>query len=148
MNRMGSPVLGVVFSCMIALTCCAADPDLAEVGEDCTDSSDCYNDASCFNRVSGGPVCMALCSAGDRLCSDGSVCLASATNSEHVCYIGGTTAIGSACTGGTECAIGGVCINDGTDTLCRQACSTDDGSACAAGETCEPTTSPPEGFCL
>lgn len=114
------------------------------VGEACAESSECAAGLSCFEHQSAtpSPVCMTDCDlATSRLCGDGTVCTpASGVDRPAglgVCYLGGTTAEGSACTNNLECARGTVCVITAAAQSCFRACTVD-GSDCGAGETCTP----------
>lgn len=135
--------LFVVFSLLAACT------EPAPLGEVCADTADCVEGSSCFDHdgAETTPVCMADCDLSTvRICDDGTVCTV-ATGPDRpstlgVCYLGGTVAIGSACTRNLECTGGSICV-DLTPTIatdaeqyCFQACRTDDATGCDATETC------------
>jgi hypothetical protein len=87
-----------------------------------------------------------------RVCADGEVCTR-ATGPDRpadlgVCYFGGATAVGSACTSNLECELGSICVSVGATQSCFRACNTDDGSACEETETCSPLEDMgTNGFC-
>lgn len=145
MPRHSTLALFVAFSLSLLAAC--TEPAL--VGEGCSDSTDCEVAASCFEHDGAEvtPVCMMDCDlTTTRVCADGSVCTSVTTPDRPanlgVCYLGGTTAIGSSCTRNLECARGSICV-DLTPTIttdaeqyCFRACRTDDTAGCAATETC------------
>lgn len=115
------------------------------VGEPCSDSSDCVEGTSCFFTSSAmdQSVCMSDCDeTSTRLCGGGEVCIPAASmgipRELGVCFLGGTTAVGSPCVDTFDCSLGSQCVMVGDVQSCFRACSTDDGSACEATETCEP----------
>lgn len=127
----------------------AACTEPAAIGEACADSADCDVGASCFEHDGAEltPVCMMDCDLSTiRICDDGSVCTVAMgpdrPSTLGVCYLGGTTAVGSPCTRNLECAGGSICV-DLTPTIttdaeqyCFRACRTDDDMGCDATETC------------
>lgn len=127
----------------------------ADVGEACTDSADCLGGLSCFihEGASVSPVCMSDCDLTmTRLCEGGAVCTpatgAGRPENLGVCYLGGTTAVGQACTGNLECVRGAICVSTGGAQQCYRACRTSDMMACPAGETCTPLEGAgTNGFC-
>lgn len=116
-------------------------------GEACSTSNACATGLSCVNDAAGAPRCMRQCTRGSAVCDDGSACI-DLTTSGAVCWLGGATALGSPCSGGTQCARGGVCVSasSGADPTCEQACLPPSAEYCAAGESCVATTSG-GGFC-
>lgn len=130
-----------------AIAGCGNPPGV--VGDECMDGADCDTGLSCFNRPGAAvtPVCMQDCDpAASPLCADGTVCLERVGGGAGVCYLGGTGANGSACTGATDCRAGSICVDAGAGTVCATACVVGDGSQCATGETCSALTSG-GGFC-
>jgi hypothetical protein len=134
---------GIRRALLLASLALAACTDPALVGEECTDSADCDEELSCFEHEGAAisPVCMADCDLSTtRLCDDGTVCTVATGPSRPagvgVCYLGGTTDVGSPCTGNLECVAGAICVDTGDTQACFRACSTDDGSACEEGEAC------------
>jgi hypothetical protein len=138
----------------------------AEVGEVCINSADCVEGLRCIDHVGQDPsqACMSECDpTTTRLCATGEVCGAPCTVGEDgvcrvtdpavgVCYLGGTTAIGSDCILNSDCIAGAICVSrDDLDPViqqCYQACTVGDETPCAAGETCMPLTSAGlDGFC-
>ncbi|MFK7987673.1 MAG: hypothetical protein AB8I08_16770 [Sandaracinaceae bacterium] len=117
----------------------------ALAGEECVDSADCDEGLSCFNHqgAATSPVCMPDCDLETtRLCGDGTVCTTVAETpgidrpaNLGVCYLGGTTAVGSACTTNLECTSGSICVNVSGAQTCYPACLTTD-DMCAAGSSC------------
>ena len=114
------------------------------VGEECTDSSDCEDGLSCFFSDSTMTTARCMQDCDDtmmRLCSGGEVCLRTARmglpREEEVCFLGGSTPVGSPCVDVFECAVGAICVIDGTDQSCFRACDSSDGTACQVTETCE-----------
>lgn len=86
----------------------------------CDEESDCRDNLVCAGAA-GQERCMEPCGASDRLCDDGLVCTMTRTTTsagEYVCFVGGTTPIGSACTESAACESGTVCANE----VCQQAC--------------------------
>ncbi|HJL15351.1 MAG TPA: hypothetical protein RMH99_06845 [Sandaracinaceae bacterium LLY-WYZ-13_1] len=140
-----------LFASLALLAC--GEPAL--VGEECVDSADCDEGLSCFEHEGAevSPVCMADCDlSATRRCDEGQVCTR-ATGTDRpedlgVCYLGGTTAVGEACTGNLECEAGAICVDTGDVQACFVACDTEDGAACAEGETCAPLEDMgTNGFC-
>ncbi len=115
----------------------------ADVGEPCTDTADCKGGLSCIAQGSATDaptVCMTDCDLTmTRLCDGGEVCttVLSAGRDPNlgVCYLGGATAIGAACTANLECVAGAICVSTGGTQACYRACSTDE-SDCGGAETC------------
>ena len=126
----------------------------AELGEPCTDSADCATGLSCFEHegAEASPVCMSDCDLTmERLCAGGAVCTPADGVGRPaelgVCYLGGATAVGAACTGNLECVSGAICVTIGSESACYRACRTSDTpSTCPAGETCATLTGT-DGFC-
>ena len=123
---------------------CFACTSPAEIGDECADSADCTMGLSCFEHegVEPSPVCMEDCDLStQRLCSTGAVCTPASGPDRPadlgVCYLGGTAAVGDECNNNLQCALGTICVLSGGSQRCFRACSTDDGSACEAAETCE-----------
>lgn len=122
------------------LFCFAGCTSPADVGEPCADSADCMEDLSCFARGDEN-VCMRDCDyEGERFCEDGSVCTMATGPGRPadlgVCYLGGTTAVGSPCETNLECVQGSVCVdNDGAQT-CYRACTVGVEGDCETGEVC------------
>lgn len=121
----------------------APEPDAgAQIGQRCADSAstDCAPALSCTVADGRGATCMADCDLRTtRLCEGGAVCLATMAPGRPadlgVCYLGGSTAIGAACTADRECALGAVCVDAGTQ-VCRQACGVGLESVCEPGGEC------------
>ena len=135
----------MIVSAMLIVGC--ASPGI--VGDECVNSADCDLGLSCFNRPGAAitPVCMEDCDmSSTRVCSDGTVCLARDGGGSGVCYLGGMTAIGGACTGALDCESGAICVSSGGATSCFRACVVGDDSLCATGETCAALMSG-DGFC-
>ena len=87
---------------------------------------------------------MLPCTEDDRLCEDGSVCLAGASGA-RVCYLGGDVAIGEVCADSGDCVPGSVCVSEGAEARCRSACDTRRPS-CVEGQMCV-VLEPPRGYC-
>jgi hypothetical protein len=117
-------------------------------GRACSADDPCPDTHHCIQDRLGDARCMADCSGDDRtLCSDGSFC-ATSTTGDMICWLGGSTAIGSACTSNTECVRGGLCVGlaGGTGAaLCFQGCN-NVGGTCPSGGTCQMTLQG-NGFC-
>lgn len=125
-----------------------AGPD-GEVGDPCIRTTDCGIGLSCVNRPGAAitPVCMADCDRTiTRVCAEGSVCVMRTSGGGGICYLGGTTPVGGACTNTVQCEAGSVCVTDGGATSCFRACIVGDGSRCLAGEMCSALTSG-DGYC-
>ncbi len=143
--------------CSLTLLCSAliACSDPVAVGQECSDSSDCLEGLSCFYTSSDMSlsVCMSDCEdTTTRLCADGEVCIPASSmdvpRGAEVCFLGGSTTIGSPCVDSLDCVRGALCVIAGASQTCAQACSTDDGSACGATETCEALAGMgTKGFC-
>lgn len=125
----------------------------AELGEPCVDSADCAAGLSCIVLMhEDARVCMPDCDlTTTRLCDDGAVCTPVASVGRPaelgVCYLGGTTAVGSPCTAPLACVRGALCVVAGDQQVCRRACRTD-GSECDASEVCTPLENMgTNGFC-
>ena len=115
------------------------------LGEECTNSADCEVGLSCFfvDVDMTRSVCMSDCDeATTRLCAGGEVYIPATTDGAPrelgVCFLGGTTPVGSPCTNTFGCTLGALCVDlGGSEQTCYRACSTGDGSACTSTETCE-----------
>lgn len=145
----------VVLPLVVPLFFVSACTSPANVGEECTDTSDCKGGLSCIAQGSAADaptVCMTDCDLTmTRLCDDGSVCTTVLSPGRDpnvgVCYLGGTTGVGSPCTANLECERGAICVDTGDMQACYRACSTDTGG-CPSGETCAPLTGAgTDGFC-
>ncbi|MBX3272131.1 MAG: hypothetical protein KF729_17835 [Sandaracinaceae bacterium] len=124
------------WSFVLVLAGCASD--LPGEGMACTSANRCAEGLDCVADASDAPRCMRRCAAGTGVCDDGLACLELTTGSGGVCWLGGTTALGAACSGGRQCAPGGVCVRPaaGADSVCAQACSPPATTYCEAGERC------------
>lgn len=125
----------------LALSACSSS---FGVGEPCTASSDCVDGFSCIyaNAEESEAVCMRDCVESEtRLCEGGEVCIPAAEmgvpRELGVCFLGGTAPVGSPCMTTFDCELGTQCVELGDENFCFGACTVGDGSACAAGETCE-----------
>ncbi|MCB9601851.1 MAG: hypothetical protein H6720_16115 [Sandaracinus sp.] len=133
----------------LALALGCGDNGPGPAGDPCLTSVECEDGTVCFPTQLRGRECMAVCDPSTtRLCSDGSVCLASATTA--VCYTGGELAEGSVCGSSDACAPGAVCVNvDGAaESTCRRACDRRTANGCALDQVCEPVGDEPAGVCL
>ena len=115
-----------------------------DVGDACFTTFDCKDELACFETMARGNECMARCTADDRLCDDGSVCLQSPTE-VYVCYLGGDVQEGQMCLAGGDCEPGTVCVRVDEDTRCRRACDTR-APTCGEGQTCVEIEAP-NGYC-
>lgn len=115
-----------------------------DVGDACFTTFDCKGELACFETMARGSECMMRCTPEDRLCDDGSVCLASPSE-VHVCYIGGDIDEGQTCLGGGDCEPGAACIRVDEDTRCRRACDTR-APSCGEGQSCIEIEAP-AGYC-
>lgn len=86
---------------------------------------------------------MVPCLETDRLCMDGSVCLAGPSG-QRVCYVGGDVSVGEACANSGDCELGAVCIASDM-TECQLACDTR-APSCLEGQSCIPLMEP-AGYC-
>ena len=133
------------FALPIAALALAACTNPLGVGEECSDSNYCEEGSSCLytDGMMSRSVCMRDCDdATTRVCTNGEVCipatLMGAPREQGVCFLGGTTAVGSACTDTFDCTVGSLCVSVGDAQNCYRACSTDDEtSRCLSTETCE-----------
>lgn len=134
---------------LVALLGC--DSGLVEVGDSCANAFDCVDGAECFTLPTspdGQGRCMAECTAEERLCVGGEVCLGAASDpSTRVCYLGGDAILGAGCADTTDCETGAVCVDfgDGSAPICVQACDVR-APVCPMGMVCEVLTEP-AGFC-
>lgn len=134
---------------VVALFGC--ESGLVEVGGPCANAFDCVDGALCFTLPTspeGQGRCMAECTAEERLCVGGEVCMAAVSDpSTRVCYLGGRNALGAGCADSTDCEEGAVCVDlgDGSAPLCVQACDLR-APVCPMGDVCEVLTEP-AGFC-
>jgi hypothetical protein len=133
-------------------TSVGCDSKRVEVDGPCTTTFDCVDGAVCFS-VPGAPEgqgrCMAECTADERLCVGGEVCLAAASDpSTRVCYLGGPSELGDECGDATDCELGSVCVDlgDGSAPSCVLACDLRSPDTCPMGFACEALTEP-AGFC-
>lgn len=124
---------------------------LQEVDDPCLTTFDCVDDAVCFT-LPGAPDgqgrCMAECTATERLCVGGEVCLGATSDpGTRVCYLGGPNDVGDGCAVTTDCELGSVCVDlgDGTAPSCVLACDLRSPD-CPMGMVCEELTEP-AGFC-
>ncbi|MBZ0115401.1 MAG: hypothetical protein K8H88_00295 [Sandaracinaceae bacterium] len=131
--------LGWLF-CVTLLGACASP---VELGQECFDTSDCRGGLVCVDRPGATPAsqCMTECDpATTRLCEGGLVCIEGDGPAPGACYLGGTVAIGAACSetmASLDCAAGGVCVCRGSACTCERACRMDDMAAgCMTGEMC------------
>lgn len=131
----------------------AACTQPADVGETCTDTSDCMAGLSCIqpSALSDAPtVCMEDCDLTmTRLCEGGEVCTMVPSPGRPanlgVCLLGGTTAVGAACTASADCVAGAICVSAGGAQSCFRACTA---GTCAATEMCVPLVDMgTNGFC-
>lgn len=138
------------------VTCLVGCSSAADVGDPCTDTADCLGGLSCMVHEGAEvtPVCMSDCDiTTTRLCEGGAVCTpamgAGRPANLGVCYLGGTTAVGQACTGNLQCVRGSICVSTGGAQQCYRACTTTDGAGCEAGETCSALEGMgTNGFCV
>ena len=131
---------------------CSDDVEPGSVGTSCITTFDCDGDLVCFETeestsTSLDAICMEPCEVGTRLCEGGEVCLAD-TSGVRVCYTGGSVDAGGYCTNSGDCEPGYVCIDDGSEFRCLEACDTTD-SSCTEGYTCTlpEGASDPDGYC-
>lgn len=130
---------------MLTLALCACNGTTrGEVGDPCLTTFDCADPLVCFETRARGPECMTPCAEDERLCEDGSVCLAAASG-QRVCYIGGDVPPGEACEDSGDCEPGAVCVADDAGARCRPACDTRRPS-CLEGLVCTELEAP-RGFC-
>lgn len=102
----------------------------------CVASPDCSGGRQCFTLSSGAGVCLDTCPAEQALCAAGEACVPpNAADTDWVCLPGGNVAIGGACSRSVDCDLGGVCVTDGSITVCRRACDPR-APICAAGTMC------------
>ncbi|MBX3272465.1 MAG: hypothetical protein KF729_19555 [Sandaracinaceae bacterium] len=128
---------------LAAFALAACNSPLA-IGDECSDSVDCMEGTSCFHTDSTmtRSVCMADCDqTTTHICATGELCLAAtlmgAPRELGVCFLGGETLVGGACTDTFECARGSLCVDVGGTRTCYRACRTDDTTRCLATERCE-----------
>jgi hypothetical protein len=148
MRNVGGVRVAVWMSCVVwgsVLVGCGST--VPGEGEACSPSNACAAGLSCVNDAAGAPRCMRTCTRGSVVCDDGAACV-DLTTAGAVCWLGGTTPLGSGCSGGTQCARGGVCVSasTGADPTCQQACLPPSADFCAAGQSCVATSSG-GGFC-
>lgn len=142
-------VLGIWLALLTALVGCKSS--LVEIDGPCVTSFDCVDGAVCFaspGSPDGQGRCMAECTADERLCVGGEVCLAAASDpSTRVCYLGGESELGDECADTTGCELGSVCVDFGDEgsPVCVLACDLRS-PGCPMGYTCEELTEP-AGFC-
>jgi hypothetical protein len=104
----------------------------------CSDARPCIDTLVCGGTDRDDAfVCMNLCPRGSggavpRLCEDTSACLD--VDGASLCYLGGHTGRGGACTTSRECEPGALCAPD--TSVCQRACALGDATPCAEGEVC------------
>ena len=121
-------------------------PDAREdldVGDPCSSPVECGQDKQCV-RQGAGFVCMRTCAQAYRRCEDGSICTPISSGSINVCYLGGQTPAGAACTQNMECVTGHRCVGTSEERYCYESCGPED--ACGAQEACY-LTNPNRGIC-
>ena len=126
------------------LLACGDDAAPGALGAACLTTADCESALVCFQTMARGNECMAPCTADDRLCDDGSVCLAGPSE-VHVCYLGGEVELGDTCTDGGDCVMGAVCVTENDEAFCRAACDTR-APDCRSSQECVELTAP-SGYC-
>ncbi|MET0595150.1 MAG: hypothetical protein ABW133_20790 [Polyangiaceae bacterium] len=90
-----------------------------------------------------------VCTPLGNDCPSGTWCAPGAlTGLPLACIPAGTVAVGDACTSPTECVANATCIDDGTSPRCAALCpSSDIGSPCASGGTCQTSATGGYGIC-
>ncbi|MBX3248025.1 MAG: hypothetical protein KF901_12665 [Myxococcales bacterium] len=133
------------FALALALGC--ADNGPGPAGSACLTSAECVEGTLCFPIPRAGNYCMTVCE-DERLCSDGSVCLATESD-VSLCYLGGSVALGAGCASSADCEQGLVCVAEepGAAAFCRRACDRRAAVVCSAGEACLPAGEEPKGYC-
>lgn len=112
----------------------------------CVASPDCGGGRRCFELGTGAGICLDTCTTGAALCEEGQACAPTAeVSSEWVCLPGGAVAINGVCSRSVDCDLGGICVNEGSFSVCRRACDPRLPN-CLAGTTCNPWTEE-RGYC-
>lgn len=118
---------------VLGLLACSGN-SAGDIGDACFTTFDCKGELACFETMARGNECMMRCTAEDRLCEDGSVCVRSPSD-VYVCYRGGDIEEGQMCLAGGDCVSGTACIRVDDDTRCRRACDTR-APTCGEGQSC------------
>jgi hypothetical protein len=117
----------------LALACVvfAGCGELVAEGGRCIGPSDCVDGTTCVAVAGSGLRCLRSCDpAATFLCESGAVCLA-VEGSTGACAIGGPIPLGEECERSAECGSTAICVTQGSDLLCRQACDPAGTPACA-----------------
>jgi hypothetical protein len=133
---------------VLCLSCTGGTGGRCSTSAECNAGLVCTRTAQSADGASVAHACMRRCgidAAAQRLCSDGTVCLA--IDGTEVCYPGGGVALGSPCTNDLQCEGGTACAPDGT---CQQVCTAGAPPGCDGGTCpCRPTeTCSAAGFCV
>jgi len=112
----------------------------------CVASPDCGGGRQCFELNTGAGVCLDTCPAGQALCEEAQACAPTTEpDTDWVCLPGGNVAINGLCTRSVDCDLGGVCVTEGSFSVCRSACDPRV-PICPAGTTCSSWTAE-RGYC-
>ena len=136
-----------VLGCLLALASACGGASGPGEGDACTASNSCGTGLSCVADATGSPRCMLDCVATTATCDDGAACV-STGGSDAVCWLGGATVRGAACTGGLQCERGAVCVTaaGAVSATCEQACEPPSAEFCGLGQVCSATAGG-GGFC-
>jgi hypothetical protein len=132
-------VIKLALACALLVGC--GDP-VAEGGR-CIGPADCVSGTTCIAVAGSGLRCLRTCDpATTFLCDGGAVCLAVEGSTSGACAFGGSIPLGEECERTSECGATAICVTQGGDLLCREACDPAGTPACA----CVPLTSG-GGYC-
>lgn len=113
------------------------------VGENCQGSEQCASGQSCINSPEDGPICVLNCDTSGTLCTDGTYCME--TGSQSICSPGGDKAEGEECESTLECVAGRRCVNAAEKNLCLRACES--AAECRDGAVCTQLVGAPGSVC-
>jgi len=143
-------------ACGAGFTCVGQSPTVDVCTQMCHTDAQCDapNGSRCIGslidsgtgeEIQNINICSNACDPiGQTGCTAGLRCIAGGMTGGDItdCAEPGTRAFGATCSSTTDCVAGGICVDDGTDMLCRRMCEVDTTDHCMGTPVCTGFTDP------